>query len=307
MGRCRAATRPPGRGEPGLGRCGARLAAHRSGRAMLAARILAAAVLIQIITNLQNDVGCTLRHAERSSRVGLPRATANGWLGVAQVRTTIIAVVGVAVVIGLPLVQARGLPVLLMGLGSIAAALALNNHRDIAHDAEVGRRTLGVCFGVTASQWLYTLTLLTPFAVTAALGVAVRSPALLLPLALLPVAWRLRREMLVCNTGSAYTSLAGAYLPARTPVCRAVLVRSRRRAGAGLTAQRHGIGSPTVSAGPGGSAVRHSGRRESGRSSVSVAPGAPRRALFGGTRSGHRRPHAGRLSAGTVRPARPCR
>ena len=41
--------------------------------------VLAAALLMQLITNLQNDVGYTLRGAERSgTRTGLPRATAEG-------------------------------------------------------------------------------------------------------------------------------------------------------------------------------------------------------------------------------------
>ena len=246
---------------------GAALAWQRTGHVdvLLAIRILAAAILIQVLTNLQNDVGYTVRNAERSSRTGMPRATANGWLGVTQVRITIVAVVVVTMLLGLPLVEARGLPVLLMGIGSIvaalaymggprpiaytprgeltvfvffglvavggtefvltgtttaatwlaavalgglaSAALALNNHRDIAHDAEVGRRTFGVCFGATASQRLYTGTLLSPFALTAALAVALGSVALLLPLALLPAALRLGREMVVCRGGSAFTGL----------------------------------------------------------------------------------------------------
>jgi 1,4-dihydroxy-2-naphthoate octaprenyltransferase len=246
---------------------GAALAWQRTGHvdAVLAILILAAAVLIQILTNLQNDVGYTVRRAERSNRVGLPRATANGWLGVGQVRATIVAVVAVTILLGVPLVQLRGLPVLLMGVASIVAALAymggprpiaytplgeltvfvffgviavggtefvltgnttvatwlaagaigglataalaLNNHRDIAHDAEVGRRTFGVCFGVAASQRLYALALLSPFALTAALAVAVGSLAPLLPLLLLPTALRLRREVAACRDGGAFTGL----------------------------------------------------------------------------------------------------
>jgi len=246
---------------------GAALAWQREGHvdAKLVILILAAAVLIQVITNLQNDVGYTVRRAERSNRSGMPRATANGWLGVTQVRATIVAVIAVTLLLGLPLVLLRGMPVLLMGLASIvaavaymggprpiaytpmgelivfvffglvavggteyvltgsntaatwlaacaigglaSAALALNNHRDIAHDADVGRRTFGVCFGVSASQWMYNVALLAPFALTAALAAALASPAPLLPLALLPMAWRLQREMVACRGGSAFTPL----------------------------------------------------------------------------------------------------
>jgi len=91
--------------------------------------------------------------------------------------------------------------------GLASAALALNNHRDISHDAEVGRRTFGVCFGVAASQWMYNVALLAPFALTAALAAALASPAPLLPLVLLPMAWRLQREMVACRGGSAFTPL----------------------------------------------------------------------------------------------------
>jgi 1,4-dihydroxy-2-naphthoate polyprenyltransferase len=246
---------------------GAALAWQREGHvdAKLTILILAAAVLIQIITNLQNDVGYTVRRAERSNRVGMPRATANGWLSVAQVRATIVAVIAVTLLLGLPLVLLRGFPVLLMGIASIvaalaymggprpiaytpageltvfvffgliavcgtefvltdsistatwlaaaavgglaSAALALNNHRDIAHDAEVGRRTFGVCFGVVASQRLYGGALLAPFALTVVLGFVVRSLAPLLPLILLPAALRLRRETITCGEGGAFTAL----------------------------------------------------------------------------------------------------
>jgi len=246
---------------------GAALAWQRVGHvdATLVVLVLAAAVLIQVITNLQNDVGYTVRRAERGNRLGMPRATANGWLGVAQVRTTIVAVIAVTLLLGLPLVLLRGVPVLLMGLASIvaalaymggprpiaytptgeltvfvyfgliavsgtefvltgsittatwlaagalgglaSAALALNNHRDIAHDAEVGRRTFGVCFGVAASQRLYDCALLAPFALTAALGFVVGSLAPLLPLVLLPAALRLCRDMVACTEGRAFTAL----------------------------------------------------------------------------------------------------
>ncbi|MBP8308263.1 MAG: 1,4-dihydroxy-2-naphthoate octaprenyltransferase, partial [Burkholderiaceae bacterium] len=84
---------------------------------------LAGSILMQVITNLQNDVGYTVRRAETGQRVGLPRATANGWLSVAAVRRAIVAAVVLAVLLGLPLVWRSGLPVLLLGLASIAAAL----------------------------------------------------------------------------------------------------------------------------------------------------------------------------------------
>jgi 1,4-dihydroxy-2-naphthoate octaprenyltransferase len=67
-----------------------------------ASLVLAAAVLVQVATNMQNDVGYTVRRGESSgTRTGLPRATANGWLSVREVRVGIVLVSIVAFGLGL--------------------------------------------------------------------------------------------------------------------------------------------------------------------------------------------------------------
>ncbi|MBK9116790.1 MAG: 1,4-dihydroxy-2-naphthoate octaprenyltransferase [Betaproteobacteria bacterium] len=226
--------------------------------------ILGASVMMQVITNLQNDIGYTVRGGERGrTRTGLPRATALGLLTARQVRTAIALAIVLAMLLGLPLVAARGWPVLAMGLASIAAALAymggprpiaytpfgefvvfvffgltavagadyaltgggvpattwlaaiamgalavaalvVNNHRDREHDRGVGRRTFPVVFGADASRALYTLSLLAPFVLVAALAWGIGSPWLLLPLLWLPVALRLLRDFLACPPGLAF-------------------------------------------------------------------------------------------------------
>src|SRR5512132_3413825 len=57
---------------------------------------LAGAVLAQAITNLQNDVGYTVRGGETGTRTGLPRATATGLLTVGAVNRSIVAAVVLA-------------------------------------------------------------------------------------------------------------------------------------------------------------------------------------------------------------------
>jgi 1,4-dihydroxy-2-naphthoate octaprenyltransferase len=234
---------------------GTALAWERTGRfdALTMLLALAAAVLLQVISNLQNDVGYTLRGAERlGNRTGLPRATANGWLSVEQVRAAITALAIVTVLLGLPLVKAHGWPVLAMGLASLvaalaymggprpiaytpfgeavvfvffglvavagsdyiqtgavgnttwlaavalgglaAAALAVNNHRDIAHDRSVGRRTFAVVAGAAASRGMYALSLGGAFALLAPMAWLESSAWLLLPLLLAPKALRLLRD-----------------------------------------------------------------------------------------------------------------
>ena len=221
---------------------------------------------MQVITNMQNDVGYTVRGGDSSgTRTGLPRATANGWLSVRHVRAGIVVAALVAVALGLALVAYRGWPVLVIGVASLlaalaymggprpiaytpfgeltvflffgvvavngtdwvltgsvgtasllasvaigslaAAALAVNNHRDIAHDRLVGRRTFAVSFGTQASLGLFSLLLLLPFALLPCMALWANAPPLLLPLVLVPAAWQLRRDFIACPPGIAFNGL----------------------------------------------------------------------------------------------------
>jgi 1,4-dihydroxy-2-naphthoate polyprenyltransferase len=63
--------------------------------------VLAASLLMQVVSNMQNDVGYTARGAERhGTRTGLPRATAHGWLQGHHVRAAIVGVSLLATAIG---------------------------------------------------------------------------------------------------------------------------------------------------------------------------------------------------------------
>ncbi len=247
---------------------GATMGFERSGRIdwLAALLVLAAALLMQVITNMQNDVGYTVRGGDSSgTRTGLPRATANDWLSVRHVRGAIVLMAVLSVAVGLALVAYRGWPVLAIGTASLlaalaymggprpiaytpfgeltvfvffglvavvgtdwvltgdvgavtvlasiaigglaAAALAVNNHRDIAHDRLVGRRTFAVSFGARASVVLYGVLLLVPFALLPLMALHAQAPALLLPLLLLPAAWRLRRDFARCPPGLAFNEL----------------------------------------------------------------------------------------------------
>jgi 1,4-dihydroxy-2-naphthoate octaprenyltransferase len=231
-----------------------------------ASLVLAAAVLVQVATNMQNDVGYTVRRGESSgTRTGLPRATANGWLSVREVRFGIVLVSIVAFGLGLALAAYRGWPVLVIGAASLtaalaymggpkpiaytpfgeltvfvffgllavtgtqwvltgsfslvtllasiaigglaAAALAVNNHRDMEHDRLVGRRTFAVVFGTGGSRHLYRALLLGPFLIVPVMAVCAESPTLLLPLLLVPIAFRLLRDFLRCPPGRAFNQI----------------------------------------------------------------------------------------------------
>jgi len=247
---------------------GAALVFERTGQINLGFALLAlgCSVLIQIISNLQNDVGYTLRGAERHGRKGMPRATSLGLLTVAQVRRAIVLLVGLTVLLGLPLVEARGWPALVIGVASITAALAymggprpiaytplgetfvflffglvavvgtdyvltgeavphstwlaavalgalsaaalnVNNYRDVAHDAEVGRRTFAVAYGEPTARLFYAAGLLLPFVLLLPIAWLGRAPLLLAPLVLVPLAARLWRQFTHCPGGTAYTGV----------------------------------------------------------------------------------------------------
>jgi 1,4-dihydroxy-2-naphthoate octaprenyltransferase len=227
--------------------------------------VLAAAVLVQVATNMQNDVGYTVRRAERGTRTGLPRATANGWLSVREVRVGILLIGIVAFGVGLALAAYRGWPVLVIGAASLtaalaymggpkpiaytpfgeltvfaffglvavtgtqwvltgsfglvtflasmaigglaAAALAVNNHRDMEHDRLVGRRTFAVVFGAAGSRGLYRALLLGPFFIVCAMAACAEAPTLLLPLLLVPIALQLLRDFERCPPGIAFNQI----------------------------------------------------------------------------------------------------
>jgi 1,4-dihydroxy-2-naphthoate octaprenyltransferase len=247
---------------------GAALGFERAGAIDIVAAFLAlgAAILVQIAANLQNDVGYTVRGGEHGgTRRGLPRATANGWLSVRQVRIAVVVVGTVAFGLGLLLVAYRGWPVLVIGAASLtaalaymggpkpiaytpfgeltvfiffglvavtgtewaltgavapttllaamaigslaAAALAVNNHRDVDHDRSVGRRTFAVIFGAAGSRRAYGAMLLGPFVLVSAMAAWARAPLLLLPLLLVPAAARLLRDFLRCPGGLAFNPI----------------------------------------------------------------------------------------------------
>lgn len=117
---------------------------------LIALIALAAAMLMQMVTNLQNDVGYTARGAETGNRVGLPRATANGWLTAREVRRAIVAAIVIAQLVALPLMIRGGWPIVLTSASSTLAAVAyMGGPRPIAY-TPFGELTVFVFFGLVA-------------------------------------------------------------------------------------------------------------------------------------------------------------
>lgn len=91
---------------------------------MAALAALLGAVLIQIGTNLVNDVADFRLGADTQDRIGPPRATQRGWLSPGQVVAAAVIVMSAAVLVGAVLVARAGMPVVVIGLASVASGIA---------------------------------------------------------------------------------------------------------------------------------------------------------------------------------------
>lgn len=91
---------------------------------LIAVATLALSLLMQAISNMENDAGYTKRKAERKTRKGLPRATANGWLTVVQVERMIRFLIGVVALDTIFLIYVGGWVMLGISAASVLAAYA---------------------------------------------------------------------------------------------------------------------------------------------------------------------------------------
>jgi 1,4-dihydroxy-2-naphthoate octaprenyltransferase len=139
--------------------CGAALAWHEHQQffALPFLVTLAAAVLIQIGTNLYNDAKDHERGADTPDRLGPPRATASGWLPARDVKRAALGVFAAAFVLGQYLVWHGGWGILLLGVVSIAAGIAYTGGpRPIAYSAS-GEVFVWLFFGLAATLGTYYL------------------------------------------------------------------------------------------------------------------------------------------------------
>jgi len=85
---------------------------------------LVGAALIQIGTNLANDYYDAVKGADTDEREGFTRVTASGLIAPGEVKRATYATFGLALLVGVYLVYVGGLPILVVGLVSIASGLA---------------------------------------------------------------------------------------------------------------------------------------------------------------------------------------
>jgi 1,4-dihydroxy-2-naphthoate octaprenyltransferase len=120
---------------------------------------LLAAMLIQIGTNLHNDVSDFERGADTPERLGPPRATAMGWLSPRAVRRGAWLAFGLSFILGVYLAWLGGWPIVAVGLSSLLAGWAYTGgSRPIAY-TPFGEFFVWLFFGlvaVTGSYYLQT-------------------------------------------------------------------------------------------------------------------------------------------------------
>jgi 1,4-dihydroxy-2-naphthoate octaprenyltransferase len=85
---------------------------------------LAVALLLQVASNLANDLFDFRSGADAPDRLGPPRVAALGLIGERELAAGIAVVIGLAVVVGLYLVAVGGWPILVLGLAAIVSAVA---------------------------------------------------------------------------------------------------------------------------------------------------------------------------------------
>lgn len=118
---------------------------------------LIAAMLIQIGTNLHNDASDYERGADTRDRLGPARATAQGWFTAAEVKRAAYICFGLAFLIGIYLVSVGGIPILVIGLLSLACGYAYTGgSKPIAYSA-TGELFVFLFFGLIAVMGSYYL------------------------------------------------------------------------------------------------------------------------------------------------------
>lgn len=109
-----------------------------------------AAVLIQVGTNLHNDVSDFERGTDTAERLGPPRATAMGWLPAREVRVAALACFALAFALGGVLAWWGGWPIVALGLAALWSGWAYTGGRRPISASPYGEAFVVVFFGVAA-------------------------------------------------------------------------------------------------------------------------------------------------------------
>jgi 1,4-dihydroxy-2-naphthoate polyprenyltransferase len=85
---------------------------------------LVGAALIQVGTNFANDYYDAIKGADTDERQGFTRVTQSGLIDAGEVRRAMVATFALAILVGTYLVYVGGVPILVIGLASVASGIA---------------------------------------------------------------------------------------------------------------------------------------------------------------------------------------
>jgi 1,4-dihydroxy-2-naphthoate octaprenyltransferase len=141
--------------------------------ALPAVASLAVALLLQVASNVSNDLSDFRSGVDTEQRLGPPRAAASGYLSERELLTGLVAIVGLAGLVGLYLVSIGGPVILLLGMAAVVSAYAYSGGPWPYGYHGLGELFVFVFFGLVAvagTTYLQTLAW-EPLAVAAAIPV----------------------------------------------------------------------------------------------------------------------------------------
>ena len=117
------------------------------------------AILIQAMSNMVNDYAYNVRKAENGTRVGLPRATSEGWISMSSAKKAISFTILLCALFGILLVIIGGIPIALIAILSIICGYCyMGGPKPIAYTC-LGEFLVLLFYGLFAvggSYWLQT-------------------------------------------------------------------------------------------------------------------------------------------------------
>lgn len=150
-------------------------------RPLPALAALLGAILIQVGTNLANDYYDWVRGADTAERLGPTRVTQAGLLEPAAVKRGMVVSLGLAFLVGIYLVAVGGWPIVIIGLASLACAVAYTGGPFPLAYNYLGDLFVFVFFGLVAvggTYWVQGLSW-TPAALLVGSGVGALATAIL--------------------------------------------------------------------------------------------------------------------------------
>ena len=146
------------------------------------ALILCSVLAIQIGTNLYNDAADFEKGADDFERLGPERAAQQGWLTAKQIKSGALFSFGCAFISGIYLAWLGGLPIIILGLISIACGYAYTGGPKPIAYSPLGEVFVMIFFGLAAvggTYFLYTLAI-TPKVILMATSIGSMAAAILL-------------------------------------------------------------------------------------------------------------------------------